>query len=825
MAQQRSWAWVVVICLFCGVSLRAQQSGSGSGSSTGAAVDSTPSSGVAATPGAVPRLIKFSGVINPQIADQIAEKTAQMTQNEAPKSTATGAIGVTFSLYALQEGGSPLWSESQQVQLDSQGRYSVLLGATMPEGLPLDLFTSGEALWLGVQAQAPGATEQPRVLLVAVPYALKAADADTLGGTPASAYLSVDNQSPTPQGAGLAAAASAAAGSGSGKGEAEKKQRSTSPSGSGTANYVPLWLDNNGTLGNSVFYQASNGNMGLGTTSPAQVLQVNGSSEILSTGTGAGYKFRMRDGTTDSVWYGMGNVSRFFRTDLGDVISIANNGKGVANVGIGTIAPTQVLQVNGPNEILSTGSGAGFKFQMRDGKTTSVWYGSGNVSRFWRSDYGDVIGITSAGRVGIGTTTPAATLEVYGTGLFDAGIATSSGDVAIKVSPSCTGVGCGNFDLPVTSGPGVGVITMGLGRFIHACCNGNNNTYVGYGSGFVDSTNTGASNTAVGSATLPVNTTGSSNTAIGYQALLATNGGAGGGANNNTAVGNNAGMTNVTGDNDTFLGSGADASGTNGVNLNYATAIGSGAVVAESNALVLGGTGTAGVNVGIGTATPGYTLEVDGVNGVLLNQTSSPPSGSIIVGQGAGTTKFSVDVSGSVLINDTSSTESIITGQAAGTNEFRVDLTGNVYATAYNTGGADFAESVNVLGKRSQYEPGDLLVIDPSGKRRLALSQTAYSTGVAGIYSTKPGVLASPHTMDDPHLKDEVPLAVVGIVPCKVSAANGPIGVGDLLVSSSLPGYAMKGTARSRMLGAVVGKALEPLAKGRGVIQVLVTLQ
>jgi hypothetical protein len=70
-----------------------------------------------------------------------------------------------------------------------------------------------------------------------------------------------------------------------------------------------------------------------------------------------------------------------------------------------------------------------------------------------------------------------------------------------------------------------------------------------------------------------------------------------------------------------------------------------------------------------------------------------------------------------------------------------------------------------------------------------------------------------------------VPLAVVGIVPCKVTAENGAIARGDMLVTSSRAGYAMKGTDRSRMLGAVAGKALEPLNKGTGVIQVLVTLQ
>jgi hypothetical protein len=74
-------------------------------------------------------------------------------------------------------------------------------------------------------------------------------------------------------------------------------------------------------------------------------------------------------------------------------------------------------------------------------------------------------------------------------------------------------------------------------------------------------------------------------------------------------------------------------------------------------------------------------------------------------------------------------------------------------------------------------------------------------------------------------LAQEVPLAVVGIVPCKVTAENGRIEVGDLLVASSKPGYAMKGTNRRRMFGAVVGKAMEPLQSNTGVIEVLVTLQ
>ena len=157
-------------------------------------------------------------------------------------------------------------------------------------------------------------------------------------------------------------------------------------------------------------------------------------------------------------------------------------------------------------------------------------------------------------------------------------------------------------------------------------------------------------------------------------------------------------------------------------------------------------------------------------------------------------------------------------------NVFRVQDSGDVYATSFNTGGADFAESFSVKGGRALYAAGDVLVIDDTSNRRLTRTTKPYSTLVAGIYSTQPGVLASPYKMDQTPASD-VPLAVVGVVPCKVTTENGDIRADDLLVTSHKEGYAMKGTDRNRMAGAIVGKALEPLTKGNGVIQVLVTLQ
>src|SRR5258707_8661187 len=120
----------------------------------------------------VPRLVKFAGTLKDELGK--------------PR---TGVVGVTFAVYKELEGGAALWLETQNVELDEQGRYTVLLGSTKSEGLPLELFTAGEPRWLGVQVNLPKEVEQPRVLLVSVPYALKAADADTLGGKPLSSFV------------------------------------------------------------------------------------------------------------------------------------------------------------------------------------------------------------------------------------------------------------------------------------------------------------------------------------------------------------------------------------------------------------------------------------------------------------------------------------------------------------------------------------------------------------------------------------------------------------------------------------------------------------
>ena len=167
-----------------------------------------------------------------------------------------------------------------------------------------------------------------------------------------------------------------------------------------------------------------------------------------------------------------------------------------------------------------------------------------------------------------------------------------------------------------------------------------------------------------------------------------------------------------------------------------------------------------------------------------------------------------------------------VTGQIRATTGY-VFPDGTTQTTAFIPAncGADYAESVGVTGDRTSFTPGDLLVIDPNNPGSFLKSNQPYSTLIAGVYSTKPGFVGRLEPASAKTDATEVPMAMVGRVPAKVSAENGPIKVGDLLVSSSTVGYAMKGTDRSLLTGAVIGKALGSLDSGTGTILVLVTLQ
>ncbi len=206
----------------------------------------------------VPRLVSFSGTASDLKGDPM-----------------TGFVGITFSLYAEQNGGAPLWLETQNAQADANGHYSVLLGFTKPDGLPTDLFTSEQARWVGVQIA--GQNEQPRFLLVSAPYALKAGDAETIGGLPPSAFMLAPSTSGATSGS-TSLAGTSAARPGTTSGGLTNLQPVGAPfSGSGTTNFVPLWTSSS-ALANSVVFQSSGKFVGVNTTNPlAQLDSVSNS--------------------------------------------------------------------------------------------------------------------------------------------------------------------------------------------------------------------------------------------------------------------------------------------------------------------------------------------------------------------------------------------------------------------------------------------------------------------------------------------------------------------------------------------------------------------
>ena len=197
----------------------------------------------------VPRLVNFSG------------KAA-----DAQGKAIFGIAGVTFAIYKDQYEGTPQWLETQNVTADNKGNYTAQLGATRPQGLPLDLFSSGEARWLGVRVN--GGEEQQRVLLLSVPYALKAADAETVGGLPASAFVLAAppvsmTSTPTPNATPTQASPQLPA-------------TGTTPvtTAGGTVNKLAKF-DANADIANSQVFDNGT-NVGVGNTAPAAKLDVTG---------------------------------------------------------------------------------------------------------------------------------------------------------------------------------------------------------------------------------------------------------------------------------------------------------------------------------------------------------------------------------------------------------------------------------------------------------------------------------------------------------------------------------------------------------------------
>jgi hypothetical protein len=142
--------------------------------------------------------------------------------------------------------------------------------------------------------------------------------------------------------------------------------------------------------------------------------------------------------------------------------------------------------------------------------------------------------------------------------------------------------------------------------------------------------------------------------------------------------------------------------------------------------------------------------------------------------------------------------------------------------------GSDFAEALPARGGKASFEPGDVLVVSRNGRGTVETSAARYDRRAIGVYSTRPGFLGADKDGDVRVDAQDIPVAITGIVPTKATSENGPIEPGDLLTTSSTPGYAMKATPVSvegveiYPAGTILGKALTPLIGERGKIRMLV---
>ncbi len=262
----------------------------------------------------------------------------------------------------------------------------------------------------------------------------------------------------------------------------------------------------------------------------------------------------------------------------------------------------------------------------------------------------------------------------------------------------------------------------------------------------------------------------------------------------------------------------------------------------------LGTTGNEG-NISVRDASDREVFQFDAGNAVLRIGTTEN-EGDLIVRDGENREVFHVDGNNAVLRVGTTGNEGNISVRDASDREvfqfdaenavLRIGSQGNEgdiicrddngNESIHLNGGtgdiilqnADCAEDFDVADS-TDIEPGTVVVIDENGE--LHEAGKAYERTVMGVISGageyKPGIRLDRRETG----KTRLPVALVGKVYCKADAAFGAIRVGDLLTTSPTPGQAMKASDPARAFGAVIGKALEPLSAGTGIIQILVALQ
>jgi hypothetical protein len=134
-------------------------------------------------------------------------------------------------------------------------------------------------------------------------------------------------------------------------------------------------------------------------------------------------------------------------------------------------------------------------------------------------------------------------------------------------------------------------------------------------------------------------------------------------------------------------------------------------------------------------------------------------------------------------------------------------------------GGCDIKEDLNSI---ETLEPGDVVVIDENNPGQVKRTNKEYDKKVAGIISGANGINPGLSLSQADVLEGEYPLTMLGRVYVKVT---GKVEIGDMLTTSSKPGYAMSVKDHANAHGTVIGKAMTTNEGEEGMVLVLINLQ
>src|SRR5262245_57098443 len=238
--------------------------------------------------------------------------------------------------------------------------------------------------------------------------------------------------------------------------------------------------------------------------------------------------------------------------------------------------------------------------------------------------------------------------------------------------------------------------------------------------------------------------------------------------------------------------------------------------------------------VGIGTTSPAGRLHADGLSGawsgVFTNTSSAGSSQGVIIDAGGSVSDYSLRVRqrlGGAEYFAVRGDGNV--GIGTSTPGYKLDVNGNANVqgniTASGSIAAKYQDVAEWVPTSEQLAAGTVVVLDATKSNQVISSTVAYDTRVAGVISAQPGITLGEKS------DGKVLVATTGRVKVKVDATKAPIHIGDLLVTSDVPGVAMKseavnlGGVQIHRPGTLIGKALEPLEKGKGEILVLLSLQ